>query len=420
MTKRLLFIVYYFPPIRAVATVRGLAIAKHLSRLGWQVTILTPAPGVWRVADNVKETEDSLLKEGIVRITTGHSLRCLHPEELRCWNKGLGYVLGGILRKVRRGLGLERELGWFPHALRACGRFKPGDFDLVLASGGPWISFSLARRIAARLECQFVVDYRDLWNGNAHKGDRKAKSALNRERKILNSCAKVIAVSPSLSEHISRAFRLGEKPVVVSNGFDLEDFRKITPATFGHFAIVYAGIFYPPLSTIAPLMEVLQRLKQAEISGSPGWRFHYYGRQTDHVREKAVEWDVLDKVTIHGNVPRSEALSAIRGANVAVVVVSLEQEAPPEQRGIVTGKVFEAVGLGTPVLLIAPKGSDASIVINATSGGGHFTAVQTDEMASFLVDMMAGRCAKPRIPMEYSWDSLATRMDSVLRGTIEK
>ena len=45
------------------------------------------------------------------------------------------------------------------------------------------------------------------------------------------------------------------------------------------------------------------------------------------------------------------------------MITSVAEEATIEDRGIVTGKVFEPLGLGTPILLIAPPGSDIERIV---------------------------------------------------------
>ena len=41
MTKRILFITYFFPPFQAVASNRTEGIVKYLHKLGYEVTVLT-------------------------------------------------------------------------------------------------------------------------------------------------------------------------------------------------------------------------------------------------------------------------------------------------------------------------------------------------------------------------------------------
>ena len=80
----------------------------------------------------------------------------------------------------------------------------------------------------------------------------------------------------------------------------------------------------------------------------------------------------------------------MKGAGVAVVITSVVESATPEDNGMVTGKIFEAIGLGTPTLLIAPAGSDANVVAETTGLARSFTAeMQTASRLSSGIDERA-------------------------------
>ena len=76
---------------------------------------------------------------------------------------------------------------------------------------------------------------------------------------------------------LPRCFDLGSKVFVVPNGYDPETLAEIKPFSFGHFAIVYSGNFYPPKRDISPVMDALSRLKDTAIPKGKKWCFHYYG-----------------------------------------------------------------------------------------------------------------------------------------------
>ncbi|MBK7804388.1 MAG: hypothetical protein IPJ55_17355 [Chloracidobacterium sp.] len=105
-------------------------------------------------------------------------------------------------------------------------------------------------------------------------------------------------------------------------------------------------------------MVALKRLKGLEGSEDREWYFHFYGEGQEHVRDEAIRFGVMDKIVLHGRVTRTEAVSALRGAGVTVVITSVLDENSAEDSGIIPGKVFEALGSGVPILLIAPRGSD--------------------------------------------------------------
>jgi glycosyltransferase involved in cell wall biosynthesis len=263
------------------------------------------------------------------------------------------------------------------------------------------------------------LDYRDLWTGNLYTS-RPARPATTRdEAKLLADCAAVTIVSPSWGLALERRFGLGSKLHIVSNGYDPEELAHVTPLNFGHAAIVYTGTFYPPKRVITPIMAVLKRLKEITNAAASEWYFHYYGTKGDHVRMEAEHFGVIERVVLHGEVSRAEALSAVRGASVAVVITSVTKDPTLADQGMITGKVFEAIGLGTPILLVAPSHSDTAMVAETTGLARHFTANEIEDMTSFLKETLYGRTPKLGHRDDYAWPNIAKKMDHILRTAIK-
>src|SRR4029077_4807564 len=134
----LLFLSCYFPPVQTIASVRTGNIAKYLVRLGWEVTVVTPDPSIWRNVEDPEKVSIELDREGIGRILTGHRWRCLEPIHLNCWDKDLGWFAGGVCRAIARHLGIDRSAGWNKGAERACSTLSPKDVDVILVSAPPF------------------------------------------------------------------------------------------------------------------------------------------------------------------------------------------------------------------------------------------------------------------------------------------
>jgi hypothetical protein len=126
----------------------------------------------------------------------------------------------------------------------------------------------------------------------------------------------------------------------------------------------------------------------------------------------------MDKVVLHGNIPRDEVLRAVKGASVAVVITSVTTDATLADKGMITGKVFEAVGLKTPILLIAPSGSDAETVVEGTGLGRRFLANDIDSIVQFLKNSMYSRISNTTNCDKYSWVSIINELDIILRKAI--
>jgi glycosyltransferase involved in cell wall biosynthesis len=408
---RLLFLAHPFPPAHSIGAVRTRNIAKHLSRLGWEITVVTPDPNSWARLDRGFPSENNHGLQDVRSIYTGHSWRCLNPTALRCWNDGLGKLCGGAARIVARRLRIDSGIGWIKPATKACSLLAPNDFDLILATGRPFAAFDLAGRLAKKFGRPYVLDYRDPWTcpSPSQWPDRIAR----REEMLLKGAAAVITVSPIWANAMRDRFQLENKIHVITNGYDPEETSRVAPHQFDHFAIVYAGRFYPPRRVVTPLMAALRTLK----SHNTKWYFHYYGGHASHVAEEAAKYGLSDRIVQHGTVPRQECLSAIRGASVSLVLNPVNPEPNPRDVGWIPAKLFELVGLRAPLLFIGATEGDAAKIVKQTGEGGVFSAQNIDGIASFLSGLMDNKAISVSGCAAYSWPNLATKLDRVLRAS---
>jgi glycosyltransferase involved in cell wall biosynthesis len=277
------------------------------------------------------------------------------------------------------------------------------------------LAFDLAKRLSDRLGRPYVLDYRDSWLQNPNSARFVRKSTIGQELQLMEGSSAVIAISRSL---VNCDPRLNSKLHVITNGYDPDELENIDPHPFGHFAIVYTGTFYPPQRVITPVIGALARLKQMNGKEDCPWFFHYYGGQDEHVREEAMRLGVMERVILHGRVPRTEALAAVHGAGVSVVITSCGEEATFADRGIMTGKIYDALGVGTPILLVAPPGSDVDAVGGTTGLIKRFKGSDIDQMAGFLLDAMHGRVPEALNPKAYAWPRIVRKLDDVLRQNL--
>jgi glycosyltransferase involved in cell wall biosynthesis len=413
---RILFVAYSFPPARTAGSVRTGNIARYLARAGWLVTVLTPDPNLLRSVERSHIVQAALERDGIRRLSTGHRWKCLAADYVKYPDAGVRWLMGGVCRRVSRRLHIDKSSGWVKPAIDASACLQPGDVDLILASGPSFTAFPLAQRLAQRLRCPYVLDYRDLWSRHLHN---PAPWALEDERSAIEQCAAVTIVSPSWGSILEEQFGIGGKLRIVSNGYDPDDLAAVEPTRFGHFALVYTGSLWPPKRAISPLMAALRRLDDDPRTHDEKWMFHYYGSHQGHVLEEAERFGVTSRVAVHGTVTRATALSAVKGAGVAVVITSVETQASSGDNGMVTGKIFETIGLRTPTLLIAPPKSDATAVVDTSGLGRSFVADDIDGIVDFLGDLILGKSLEEKDPAAYAWDRLVRGLDGVLRKALQ-
>jgi hypothetical protein len=331
----------------------------------------------------------------------------------------LRYTPKAVLGKVLNPLGIGLDELWLGSCLRKCRQFKPGEFDAVLATGSPFSTFIAAKRVATRLAIPYVLDYRDPWSLNTLHRVPLAPFIRPIERRLLREASATLMVSPSECKAQTVSFQLERPPIVLTNGYAPDELGGIVPASFTHFAVVYAGTFYKGSIEIDPVLKAVQVAARLRTGGGTDVRLHYYGDDIRHVMERAMAFGAGDVVVCHGHVPRAQALAAIKGAGAVAVIAGIRERDDLANRGHVPGKIFEPLGMGMPVLLVAPEGSDATAIVDGAGAGRSFRASQTEAMAAWILEV-AREPAKARYepPNEYSWPVLATRLDEVLTRAI--
>jgi glycosyltransferase involved in cell wall biosynthesis len=420
---KLLLLAYYFPPVQTIGAVRSWNMARYLARLGWEVTVVTPHSYVWRNADDIEKISMELDAEGTHRILTGHRWRCLVPTHLKCWDQNVGWVAGGICRTIARGLGVDMHIGWTKEAERACFNLSPKDVDVILASGPPFVGFRLAKSLSDRLRRPYILDYRDPWTQSRFLDPSPRPETVREEAGLLEGCAAVTIASPSWAEDLNQRYRVGKKVHVMTNGYDPDEMAAVKPYNFGHCAIVYTGTFYHPKIIISPFLAALKCLKESANETNNEWYFHYYGVQEDYVRQQAADYGLNDRVVLHGRVSRREALSAVKGANLALVISSIYEQSSLIDKGIIPGKIFEAIGLGTPILLISPFGSDTRAVVAPAGLVKSFTGAETQKIVSFLKEVVGGEAPQLNNNENIeicSWATISKNLDALLRGAMAR
>src|SRR5205823_13760052 len=87
-------------------------------------------------------------------------------------------------------------------------------------------------------------------------------------------------------------------------------------------------------------------------------------------------------------------------------------------RGMLTGKLFESLGLGPPILLIAPPASDIARFTEAVGVPRRFIGSDTAGIAAFLTEVRHGWTPELRGRDEYAWTNLGKKMDTILRTAL--
>jgi hypothetical protein len=92
----------------------------------------------------------------------------------------------------------------------------------------------------------------------------------------------------------------------------------------------------------------------------------------------------------------------------------------PAIAGMLPAKIFDTIGLGTPMLFIGPDGSDLDEIAETTQLARRFTADNIDGISRFIEEAMNGSVPKARRQEVYAWSDLARKFDCLLRPVAAK
>jgi hypothetical protein len=168
---RALYLSFYFPPSRASGVFRARATANHLAQAGWDVTVYAGPreffehyldagadPGLEATVDPRVHVE----RPPMNYFHFEHDVR-----RFSRFRRNFPSVAHNLYFTAQRKIFAEHYLGWIPGVLRtAVRRHLRKRFDVVIATGNPFVSFAAARLLGRLLRVPYVVDYRDAWTFN--------------------------------------------------------------------------------------------------------------------------------------------------------------------------------------------------------------------------------------------------------------
>ncbi len=375
--KRVLFVTYYFPPSGGPGVQRSLKFVKYLPEFGWQPTVLTVDPdyAAYPALDMelVNEIPASL---DVIRTKS----RDPYSAYGRLFGKKKGEVVGvGFLSQIRPGT-RERlarwvranlfipdaRKGWMSYADTAADKaLASHSYDAVFSTGPPHSTHLIAQHVKRRTNIPWVMDLRDAWppDSFAHlfPTSNWARSRDARIRRSSFADADVIlTVSKSLGIDVGD---LTETPVkIIPNGYDPDDFNTVEPLQQDSFTIVYAGNMSAEQDPIA----LWHAMKTYKSRGD--WqnvRVCLVGNTAGEVQAGIEQAGLRKHVDVILYVEHQKAVRYMCGADLLLLSINRV----PNPGGIVTGKLYEYLASGRPILCLTPGAGDASAIIDSAGAG---------------------------------------------------
>ena len=360
--KKVLIIAYQFPPMGGSGVQRTSKFVKYLRDFGWEPVVFTRQVGKMPLKD------ESLLKD----IPAGVKVIRTHPWDLTELPGILGLAGKVASRKILIPDG-ERLWQVFSKS-RAMKALYEEAIDLVYTTSYPYSDHLLGACLKkACPEIPWVADFRDEWTNNPYLLDNphyglRMKRERAMEKQVLLKADQLITNTPVMQANFIREDKgLEEKFHVIPNGFDREDFEGL-PDTLpenSRFTLSYTGALYGRRKPDV-VFEALKRLIDGNRIHREKIRVKLIGNYKTGALNALVEkYELSGIVEILPYMKHRECLLELAGSDALLLI----EGAGPGAEAFYTGKVFEYMNTGRPILAAIPSRGAAAGLIRETRTG---------------------------------------------------
>ena len=289
-----------------------------------------------------------------------------------------------LLRFIRGNFFIpDARVGWSSHAFRKARKLiVDNGIDTVITTGPPHSTHLTGLKLKKELNIRWIADFRDPWTDIFYYSDMlhtpiARKLDLRKEKKVLNSADRIIAVNNTVGKLLVRKIDGNDpgKITVITNGFDDDDFN-FTISQEKEFVITYSGIIsgsYKPEIFFRALSDVVRN--HPEIN----FKFRLAGNLSSDIEIEIRSYGLRELFENHGYVSHHELVKLLKSSTALLYVF-------PETINYsgASGKLFEYLAACRPIIAIDSPGSDASAIIGECEAGKSFTRNDKEGIRDYL------------------------------------
>jgi glycosyltransferase involved in cell wall biosynthesis len=393
--KKILIIVYYWPPSGGSGVQRWMYFAKYLPDFGFEPIILTVSPDKASYKDRDESNCDKVKEIRAYKTNTFELLKLYSLFTSGSATKGIpqGHVgakkngfFGKISSFIRGNFFIpDARVGWKIYAIKKAGKIiKEEKIDLVITSGPPHSTHLIGKSLKKHLGVKWIADFRDPWSelyynkelprmGWARRYDK------NLEFQVLDQADHVLTIGPSLKKLLeSKIPGQSNKFHYIFNGYDSEAMNSVEIIQDDHFKITFIGQF----ALAQPhdgLIHALRLFCQEFINEANSINICLAGTFDEGILKKFQQLPGV-RVVFYGRVPHMDSLRLMK--NSQVLLNSLAEV--EESKILISGKLMEYISTGNPILCIGNLEGDAAQLLKSLPNSKMFTKVDIEGMHQFL------------------------------------
>jgi len=388
--KKVLIITYYWPPSGGAGVQRWLKFAKYLPEFGWEPIILTVDP----VFAAYPVTDDSLTNELPLSLKV-HKTQAIDyfsiykKDKTKIPSAGFANSVndtlkGKILRFIRGNFFIpDPRRGWNKYAfIKACEIIRTEGIKHVITTSPPHSTQLIGLRLKKKYpSLEWIADLRDPWTDIYYYRQfypTFISKLIDRryEMRVLRVSDGIISVGKSLKDLFSAKYpEAAEKIEIITNGYDEDDFTGLLPLDPDIFTISYIGT----LSDTYPIEGFLNALHIFKENGNE-FRLRFIGTVSPNQKELILSFPECAFTEFINYVDHHTALKYMVESTMLLLIIPDHHS----NKSIITGKLFEYIASGKPIICLGPDDGDAAEIIRITGCAATFGYYDSDGIQYFI------------------------------------
>ena len=364
--RKVLIIAYVFPPIAYAGTHRTIRLSKYLSKLGYELHVLTIK--IQKDLDNDMNLLDKIKEKVYInRTETIDVWRFYNKFKKRFIKSKFGRVTDRIISFVIEILSQPDHMNlWIPFAVNTGARvIKRHHIKLIYTSSPPHSQLISGYLLKKMTGVPWIADLRDPIQFNIASANwnrlEKTTNLLLEKLTLRNADAIITNTKSALNE--LRGKYQKNNIFHISNSFDEDDFRKPIDK-YSKFTISHVGTIFRFRNT-EPLFQAVSTLADEDVINSASFVLKFVGFNDNVLTKTIARYNLQSYIEIVSMVEHAKAIEIMEKSHMLLLIKGFNKNG----LGQVPGKLYEYIGSGNPIMYIGPEESEASEIINNIENG---------------------------------------------------
>jgi glycosyltransferase involved in cell wall biosynthesis len=380
--KKVLILTYYWPPSGGAGVQRWLKFVKYLKEFEWEPIVYTAENGEMPEID--ASLEKDVPKDLII-------IKTPIWEPYNVYKKLIGQkkdqkINAAFLNENKKTSALnnfavwvrgnffipDARKFWIKPSIKYLNKYlKENKIDAIISSGPPHSMHLIAKALKQKHpNIKWVADFRDPWTNIDFYKDLKLSSWADKkhkrlEKEVLQQSDAVISVGQLMSDELAMINGSQySKFKVITNGYDEDDLIKTLIEKDKKFSIAHIGTLVKTRNPIG-LWKVLSELVKENSDFKNALEIKLVGKLDIAVKESIAEYNLSSFVNKIDYMPHDKVIEEQQRSRVNLLLVNQT----PNAKSILTGKFFEYLSAGAPVLAIGPIDGDVATILKETKAG---------------------------------------------------